>query len=692
MLFSVLTLFISNQSNLFAQIGKCKGKYLGNIIQSRPESNYNTFWNQATSENASKWGSVEGTQGNYNWTESDAAYNWAKNNGGIFKYHCFVWGQQAPTWVDNASVATLQTAVENYIKACSTHYTPMGGLKMIDVLNEPVNTAFTTNYKDALIAGYKAEPANAGDLNNQYGWAIWPFQLARKYFPEATLLINEYNIEHNWNNCRTPYIAMINAIKNAPNLTDGSKNLIDGVGLQCHSVDGISPAVFKSCIDEIWTKTGVPIHITEFDVEATPDEATQTKIYSDLIPVAWEHPRVAGITFWGYIQGTTWRKGNNTPGPSGTDTGILYSSSYTANPLGERPAMAWLKNYFSGKSDLTCCPPPAPFADCSSGMLPTISIDTPANDATFALGEPIVLTATAADADGTITGVEYFQGNTLLGSATTTPYTFTWNGATDGFYTLTAVATDNLGNKTISNEINIVVGNPTKELLSNGEFDNGTSSWILQNNSTGVGSLTVVTNAAMSGTNALKICPTTPGTADWHVQLQQAAPLEVGKSYKFSFIAKADAARNLTFGVQQNSSPYSMYYSNSVSLTTNNQSFNYNFIADTTDASSRLKFFVGNNSSCVYLDKVSFQQIVVNSLNDNLVKNLGEIYPNPFANEVQINVNGQFDYYIQKLSGEILDSGTAVNSVFIGKDLAKGLYLVKIKQNNLNKVYKINKY
>ncbi len=355
------TIFMAG--NVHAQLAKCKGKYLGNIIQSSTTSgsgiNYNTYWNQATSENGSKWGSVEGTQGKFNWTTSDIAYNWAKSNNGLFKYHNFVWGSQTPSWVSGASTSTITTEVKNYIAACSTHYTPMGGLKMIDVVNEPVNTALPGNYKAALTAGYQAEPANANDKNNQYGWIIWPFQLARKAFPDAALLINEYNIEMNYNNVRTSYIAMVNAVKNAPNLTDGKKNLIDGVGLQCHGIDNLTAANFKACIDEIWTKTGVPVHITEFDQAANPNEAKQQTVYSTLIPVAWEHPHVAGITIWGYVQGSTWINGNGTKGASGTDSGIMYTSG------SERPALTWLKSYMSGKPSLTCCPPPAPLGSCS---------------------------------------------------------------------------------------------------------------------------------------------------------------------------------------------------------------------------------------------------------------------------------------------------------------------------------------
>ena len=62
----------------------------------------------------------------------------------------------------------------------------------------------------------------------------------------------------------------------------------------------------------------------------------------------------------------------------------------------------------------------------------------------FTAPATIVLTAVAADADGTVARVDFYQGSTLLGSDTTAPYGFTWSNVAAGSYTLTAVATDNL--------------------------------------------------------------------------------------------------------------------------------------------------------------------------------------------------------------------------------------------------------
>ena len=73
----------SNKAN--AQLSQNPDKFLGNITTRYqvdagggvPE--YYKLWNQITPENESKWGSVEGTQGRYNWG-SDTPFNYAKNH------------------------------------------------------------------------------------------------------------------------------------------------------------------------------------------------------------------------------------------------------------------------------------------------------------------------------------------------------------------------------------------------------------------------------------------------------------------------------------------------------------------------------------------------------------------------------------------------------------------------------------
>ena len=69
----------------------------------------------------------------------------------------------------------------------------------------------------------------------------------------------------------------------------------------------------------------------------------------------------------------------------------------------------------------------------------------------------IELIATANDTDGSVTRVEFYQGGTLLGEATTAPYSFTWLSPDVGDHTLTAVAIDDSGASTTSTTVDVSV-------------------------------------------------------------------------------------------------------------------------------------------------------------------------------------------------------------------------------------------
>jgi glucose/arabinose dehydrogenase len=89
---------------------------------------------------------------------------------------------------------------------------------------------------------------------------------------------------------------------------------------------------------------------------------------------------------------------------------------------------------------------------------PTVSITSPVNNATFTAPASITINATAADADGDVTLVEFFNGATKLGEDDTAPYTFTWSNVAAGSYALTAKATDDSSATTTSAPVNITVG------------------------------------------------------------------------------------------------------------------------------------------------------------------------------------------------------------------------------------------
>ena len=89
---------------------------------------------------------------------------------------------------------------------------------------------------------------------------------------------------------------------------------------------------------------------------------------------------------------------------------------------------------------------------------PTVSITSPSVGANFSAPANIVITASAADAEGAVQKVEFFHGGTnLIVSLTTAPYSFTWTGVPQGAYSLTAVVTDNQNASTTSAPVNVTV-------------------------------------------------------------------------------------------------------------------------------------------------------------------------------------------------------------------------------------------
>ncbi len=90
-------------------------------------------------------------------------------------------------------------------------------------------------------------------------------------------------------------------------------------------------------------------------------------------------------------------------------------------------------------------------------QMPIVSITSPLNGAKFTAPASAAINANATDPDGSISKVDFYQGATFLGSDNSNPYSYTWTGVAEGSYSLTAVATDNLGATTTSALVSITV-------------------------------------------------------------------------------------------------------------------------------------------------------------------------------------------------------------------------------------------
>ena len=88
---------------------------------------------------------------------------------------------------------------------------------------------------------------------------------------------------------------------------------------------------------------------------------------------------------------------------------------------------------------------------------PLIDISSPTKSTAFIAPANVTIEASASDPDGKVVRVEFYNGTTKIGERTSEPWSFTWKEVNEGSYSITAAATDNLGARTVSSAVRIVV-------------------------------------------------------------------------------------------------------------------------------------------------------------------------------------------------------------------------------------------
>lgn len=112
------------------------------------------------------------------------------------------------------------------------------------------------------------------------------------------------------------------------------------------------------------------------------------------------------------------------------------------------------------------------------GGSPLVTITNPASGENFTAPAQIIVEADASDPDGSVQQVEFFANGTGIGTATTSPYRVDWMDVPLGVYLLTATATDDQGNSTTSDPVEISVQPDLATSYSNSVLaDNPVAYW-----------------------------------------------------------------------------------------------------------------------------------------------------------------------------------------------------------------------
>ena len=404
---SILFCLLALTAQAPAQLSQNPNKFLGNITtygSVNPSGfEYKSLWNQITCENETKWQSVEGTRGSYSWYGADNAYNYAKNNNILFKFHTLVWGSQYPSWFTSSlSVQERYNAIVKWMDAVKAHYP---NLEMIDVVNEAVGTHQAGNplMKESLGGGGKTG----------YDWLIKAFELAYERWPNAILIYNDFNT-FQWDT--DAYIELVRTLRDA-----GAP--IDAYGCQSHDVNDISASTLQSTMTRIQNELKLPMYITELDINLSDDNKQKTQL-QNIFPMMWEADYCAGVTLWGYVYGATW---------------VDYSGLYkNGSP---RPAMTWLIDYMKTDTAKTAKSPfPGKKKQISLYIKPQTQL-APREDTLN-----ITVRAQMVDKSKSIDSIKFYINNKLDTIMTVSPYIVKYVPKANGTYNLKAVVYANDGN------------------------------------------------------------------------------------------------------------------------------------------------------------------------------------------------------------------------------------------------------
>ncbi|HEX6463955.1 MAG TPA: Ig-like domain-containing protein, partial [Vicinamibacterales bacterium] len=243
-----------------------------------------------------------------------------------------------------------------------------------------------------------------------------------------------------------------------------------------------------------------------FQRRPVADQETVSTSGSSAAPPDWVRLKRNGSLFTAYesSDGSTWTV-------IGSDTIPMADSVYVG--------IAATSHNVSVPTDVVA--DSLTIAQSTVNQPPVVNITSPADGSTFTADATITITASASDPQNELTQVEFYNGTSLLGTATTAPYTFSWSSVPPGTYALSAIAYDAAGLTTQSAPVSVTVTTdqaqpPVVSLTSPADgstFTEPATITITANASDPQNQLTQV--EFYSGTTLLGTATTAPYTVTW---------------------------------------------------------------------------------------------------------------------------------------------------------------------------------
>jgi beta-xylosidase len=336
------------------------------------------------------------------------------------------------------------------------------------------------------------------------------------------------------------------------------------------------------------------------------------------------------------------------------------------------------------------------------GTPPVVSLTAPANNSTATTLQTVTLTANASDPDGTVSKVDFYDGNTLIGSDNSSPYSASWSGMSAGTHTLTAVATDNIGLSTTYSAVTVTVQgvqapynnivHPIPGIIQTEEYDQGGNGLAYLDNTPG-SEVTPVVSFRSNEDVDLEVCTDAGagynlGYATAGEWLEYTVNVQTAGNYDLDLrVACSGDGRTVSLSMDDVSIASNVAIPN----TTGWQTWTTTSVKNIPlKAGQQIMRLTIGATDYVNINFVEFKSSTITGLQEEAFGRFA-LYPNPFTNQIYVDLPGIFTYQLMNTAGQIVEEGKSEGKVGVGSNTSKGVYILKITQENKAQMLKVVK-
>jgi endo-1,4-beta-xylanase len=295
-------------------------------------------YNILTAENNMKPQYISSGQGSYAFDDADNMVNAAIASGFKVHGHTLLWHSQIPEWQKNMAGADRETALnamKKYVTDVVSHFA--GRIYSWDVLNEvfPDGVAAQADWKTSMRKTGDSQGANPWFAAIGSDFVYEGFLAARLADPSAVLYYNDYNTDQmgKATMIRDMVLDVNNRYKaafpNAAHSNNGTRSLIEGIGMQEHHNTEVSVLSIRNTIN-LFRPLGIKLSVSELDILAQtyaqfrpigvgPNRQTNTTVtnlglslqaakYADFMKLYLSNSDIIErVSLWGVTDNQSWR-------------------------------------------------------------------------------------------------------------------------------------------------------------------------------------------------------------------------------------------------------------------------------------------------------------------------------------------------------------------------------------------------